>query len=470
MKRLGRSPLLALLALLAVPATTALAEMDKNAKKWVETVRPIILPEEEKVYKALKNNNDAAEFQKIFWARRDPNLDTPENEYQAEYQSLVTELDLKYKSAGRLGSLTDCGRIHILMGAPDNVKKETTGEVAFRSPEVWTFKNRPNLTFTGGFIDIPLDGTCMLPQGNRLSDQLNRIAEFKVIQTNLSYKFDSKGGLVKLVDLLPKPTPVQALLKAPRTDFPLTAKQILEIRSQDGASVFVAGLIQGDAAGLTLTDVGDKKVAKLVVSVHSADKEGRVLKSQDREVSADVENGKFVSSFGMPLRPGEHTMKIAAIDPKSSKGAVAELAVKTQEYGAELTVSPVMVLSDIVDTPVAAKDDAYFEFIFGATKFLPRYGNGFKKTESVTLLCAIYGAAKDEAGKISVVGGFQILKDGKTIAKAPDQTYDVEPATPSAGPVPLGSYAPGKYVAQLRLRDNVAKKDYIKETEFEIIP
>ena len=458
-------------ALLALIASPTLADMDKNAKKWVEEVRPIILPEEEKSYKGLKNNADAAEFQKIFWARRDPNLDTPENEYQAEYKKLVAEVDARYKVAGRAGSQTDCGRLHILLGAPDAVKKEQTAEVTFRSPETWTYKNRPGMTFgKEGFMDVPLDGTCMLPQGKRFGEQLDRIAENKVIQTNLSYKFDAKGALVKLADMLPKPTPVQALLKEPRADFPLEAKRVLEIRSQDGASVFVAGLIQGDASGLTVADVGGKKVAKMVVSVHTTDKEGRVLKSQDREVSAEIEGSKFVSSFGMPLRPGEHTMKIGAIDPKTNKGAVAELAVKTQEYGVELTVSPVMVLSDIQEGALPAKDDPLFDFIFGATRFVPRYGNVFKKSESVTLLAAIYGAARDEAGKISVVGGFQVLKDGKTIAKAPDQTFDTEPATPSAGPVPLGNYGPGKYVAQLKLRDNVAKKDYVKETEFEIIP
>ncbi len=465
MKRFGLAP-----ALLALLATNALADLDKNAKKWLEDVRPLILPEEEKAYKGLKNNADAAEFQKIFWARRDPNLDTPENEFQAEYQKLAAEVDAKFKVAGRPGSQTDCGRIYILLGAPDAVKKEQTAEVSFRSPETWTYKDRPTMTFKGGSMEIPLDGTCMLPQGNRFGDQLNRLGELKVIQTNLTYKFDSKGALVKLADLLPKPTPVQALLKEPRKDFELAAKPIMEIRSQDGASVFVAGLVQGDATGLTVSDVGGKKMAKVIVSVHSTDKEGRVLKSQDREVSAEVEGGKFVSAFGMPLRPGEHTMKVGAIDPKSSKGAVAEMAFKTQDYGAELTVSPVMVLADILEGATPAKDDPLFEFTFGATKFVPRYGNVFKKSESVTLLAAIYGAQKDEAGKISVTGGFQILKDGKTLAKAPDQTYDVEPATPSAGPVPMSGYAPGKYIAQLRLRDNVAKKDYVKETEFELIP
>jgi GWxTD domain-containing protein len=458
-------------ALLALLASNALADLDKNAKKWVDEVRPLILPEEEKTYKSLKNNADAAEFQKIFWARRDPNLDTPENEFQVEYQKQAAEVDAKFKVAGRPGSQTDCGRLYILLGPPDAVKKDSSGEASFRSPETWTYKDRPNMTFKGGSIDIPVDGQCMLPQGNGFGAQLTKLAELKVIQTNLTYKMDAKGALVKLVDQLPKPTPVQALLKEPRKDFELAAKQVMEIRSQDGASVFVGGLIQGDASGMAVADAGGKKVAKVVVSVHATDKEGRVLKSQDREVSAEVDGGKFVAGFGMPLRPGEHTMKIGAIDPKTSKGSVVEISLKTQDYGAELTVSPVMVLLDIQEGITSpAKDDPLSDFTFGNTKFVPRYGNLFKKSESVTLLAAIYGAAKDEAGKISVTGGFQILKDGKTLAKAPDQTYESEPATPSAGPVPLASYAPGKYIARLFLRDNVAKKDFTKETEFEIIP
>lgn len=466
MKRMG--PASSLIILLAA---TASADLDKNAKKWLDEVRPLILPEEEKAYKGLKNNSDAGEFQKIFWARRDPNLDTAENEYQVEYLTLVAEVDAKFKVAGRNGSHTDCGRIYILLGPPDSVKKESSGDVAFRAPETWTYKDRPGMTFTGGSLNIGLDGTCMLPQGNRFGDQLNRLAELKVVQPNLSYKYDSKRALVKLVDLLPKPTPVQALLKAPRTDFKFEAMPVMEIRSQDGASVFVAGLVKGDASAVTVSEAGGQKVARIVVSVHSTDKEGRVLKSLDREVAADVgPDNTFVSSFGIPLRPGEHVMKVAAIDPKTGKGAVAELAIKTQEYGSELTVSPVMVLADIQEGVTPGKDDPLFEFTFGATKFVPRYGNVFKQSDSVTLLCAIYGAAKDEAGKIAVAGGFQILKDGKAIAKAPDQVYDVEPATPSAGPVPLASYAPGKYVAQLRLRDNVTQKDYVKETTFEIIP
>ena len=54
------------------------------------------------------------------------------------------------------------------------------------------------------------------------------------------------------------------------------------------------------------------------------------------------------------------------------------------------------------------------------------------------------------------------------MAQAPDQSYDSPQVPASVGPVPLNKYEPGKYVARLKIRDNVAQKDYTKETEFEI--
>ena len=34
--------------------------------------------------------------------------------------------------------------------------------------------------------------------------------------------------------------------------------------------------------------------------------------------------------------------------------------------------------------------------------------------------------------------------------------------------MPLTKYEPGKYVVQLKVRDNVAKKDYTQEAKFEV--
>src|SRR5262245_1271584 len=100
--------------ILGVPlvATPAWADkLDKESKTWLEGVLPIMLPDEEKTYRDLKDKQDRLEFQKIFWARRDPDLETPANEYQPAYETAKATADSKYKMGGRAGSQTGCGRL-----------------------------------------------------------------------------------------------------------------------------------------------------------------------------------------------------------------------------------------------------------------------------------------------------------------------------------------------------------------------
>jgi hypothetical protein len=100
---------------------------------------------------------------------------------------------------------------------------------------------------------------------------------------------------------------------------------------------------------------------------------------------------------------------------------------------------------------------------------VPRFGNVFTKDDSVTLLAFIYGGKVDVAsGKPSLTASFTILSEGQPVARAPEQTYDTSPTGPSVGPVPLATYKPGKYVVQVKVKDNVSKKDYAAETTFEV--
>ena len=95
--------LLAMLVSWAGPAVAA--KLDDDDKKWLERVRPIMLADEEKTYKDLESKADREEFQKIFWARRDPDLSTPENEYQPEYEALREKANRDFRVPGRKGSL-----------------------------------------------------------------------------------------------------------------------------------------------------------------------------------------------------------------------------------------------------------------------------------------------------------------------------------------------------------------------------
>src|SRR5215210_7837224 len=105
---------LAVTALAIAPAAAQAQKLDKEEKKWLDEVRPIMLPDEEKTFRALKDKADRAEFQKIFWARRDPDLDTPDNEFQTTYNTTRASVDQEFKVGGQVGSATDCGRVYLL--------------------------------------------------------------------------------------------------------------------------------------------------------------------------------------------------------------------------------------------------------------------------------------------------------------------------------------------------------------------
>ena len=63
---------IALFALAALPGLARADKLDKDDKKWLDDVRPILLADEEKHFKDLKDKADRLEFQKIFWAPSRP--------------------------------------------------------------------------------------------------------------------------------------------------------------------------------------------------------------------------------------------------------------------------------------------------------------------------------------------------------------------------------------------------------------
>src|SRR4026209_110300 len=94
---------LALAVLSLAPAAARADKLDKEDKKWLDEVRPLMLPDEEKTFRDLKDKADRLEFQKIFWARRDPDLDTTENEFQAAYNTERAEVDRPVQVGGQAG-------------------------------------------------------------------------------------------------------------------------------------------------------------------------------------------------------------------------------------------------------------------------------------------------------------------------------------------------------------------------------
>jgi GWxTD domain-containing protein len=461
----------AALIVAATPLAALAQKLDKQDRAWLEHHRPLMLPDEEKAFRDLKDKGDREEFKKIFWARRDPDLETPENEAQVEYEKAFAEAHKKFTGVGRAGANSDCGRIYILLGPPDEVKAADGGAApAGRGPEIWTFRDRPSMKFQGGQVQIEFDENCQLPQGARLGEQLNRISEGRIVKPDLNYRKGSDGKIVKLADQLPKPTPAVALLKAPRQDFPVAAEANMFLRTTGGT--YLAGLVHAPAGAIAAQDAGGKKVAKVDVAVQAVDEAGKVAGVREREANALArDDGSLVASYGLALRPGKYTINVAMHDPATKKGSVASFPLEVPEFsaGEELNLAPLLALVDIQEGQSADPRDAFADFTLGTTRLVPVYGNVFPQSGTITLLSVIYDPPKDPAtGKPSVTASFTIEKDGRPVARAEDQVYDSDSPTPSVGPVPLEKYGPGTYVAKLKVRDNVTKKDYTRESKFEV--
>src|SRR5258707_10160690 len=102
-------------------------ELKSVYKKWMdEDVPYIITDEERKAFKQLKTDEERDQFIEQFWLRRDPDPDTPENEYKDEYFQRIEYANEKFTS-GIAGWRTDRGRIYITFGKPDEIESHPSG-------------------------------------------------------------------------------------------------------------------------------------------------------------------------------------------------------------------------------------------------------------------------------------------------------------------------------------------------------
>ena len=474
-----RSLILLALAVLS-PALAAAQKLDKDDKKWLDDVRPIMLQDEEKTYKSLKDKSDRLEFQKIFWARRDPDLASPENEYQAEYEKVRSEADQRYRVAGAAGSTTDCGRTFILLGKPDEVQQEPGAGLL--SPQTWTYRDRPGQTFQGGRAVIAFDAECRATVG--FAAQLDQVAAGKVIQPNIDYRKGKDGHLTKLADLLPRDTAARALFRQPRQDF-AAALTVSYLKIADG-STGLLGIVRGEAAGLAASESGGAKSVQLSVAASALGADGKEAGWTEQTMSVPVgADGAFLASFKLGLKPGKYTLKAGAVDVKGSKASlttseveVPDLAkIETAADGSMAKVpstSSVLVLRTIEDMPPGDPDPAHpmAAFELAKVRLVPVFAGRAHKAEQVEFFYQVYDLRLDPAtGKADATAFVSILKNGKTpVAKAPPNQMETEFAGSSVGPIPLSAYEPGQYVIQLKVTDKVAKKDLVQETPLEILP
>jgi GWxTD domain-containing protein len=189
-----------LLVVTAVLLFAGIAEagLSKAAQEWRRGPEKFLMSnEEEKAWKSLSSDADVAAFIDLFWARRDPTVGTPRNEFRDEFLARVRYSDAAFAEKRMRGAITDRGQLYILLGAPEggsranmSVQGNSSGlsSASARSSDnlVWTWSREeavalgvPRLTAT--FNQIP--GTNMYSRDTKVG-QFTNVVE-KAINRNI---------------------------------------------------------------------------------------------------------------------------------------------------------------------------------------------------------------------------------------------------------------------------------------------
>jgi GWxTD domain-containing protein len=88
------------------------AEFPKGPAQWLMT------SDEGRAFRAAKTDEEAQRLIDLFWARRDPTPGTPRNEFREQFESRVAIADKQFKFRNKRGSLTEVGRVFIVLGPP----------------------------------------------------------------------------------------------------------------------------------------------------------------------------------------------------------------------------------------------------------------------------------------------------------------------------------------------------------------
>ena len=145
-------------------------ELKGTYKSWVDQdVRWIITDQELQAFKSLSNDEERDQFIEAFWQRRNPNPDSPENEYREEHYQRIAYAN-EHFAAGKPGWRTDRGHIYISYGKPDSIDSHPSGG-SYERPmeegggntstfpfEIWHYRYLEGI---GDNIDIEFVDTCM---------------------------------------------------------------------------------------------------------------------------------------------------------------------------------------------------------------------------------------------------------------------------------------------------------------------
>jgi GWxTD domain-containing protein len=507
-------------------------EMKSVYKKWMEEdVQYIMTDDERKAFKTLKTDEERDQFIEQFWLRRDPDPDTPENEYKEEYFQRIQYANEKFAS-GIPGWKTDRGRIYVTFGKPDQIESHPAGGPYDRPSyegggttstypfETWWYRYIEGIgsDIEIEFVDPSGSGEYRIARSPDEKDALLYVPNAGLTlaeSLGLGTKADrvTLGGYGqgnRLFGTRAKDQPFERLallsdlqrapsIKFPdlqvKADLPEIASDILpfSVRTDfmriSGESVATSFTIQFDHTDLAFKNVGgiyngSVNIYARLVSLagrRSGNFEDTVQTSRYTEDQLTVgQTQRSIYQKNLSLKPGRYKIDVVARDIVSGKTGIIHHSFEVPRYeDKQLATSTLILAASIEPFDSRALLQGTAMFVMGRYKVKPFVSGIYRPGQNLALFLQVYDAEMDQATlqpalKIEYIiskGGQQVLHivdDGK----GKDGFIDMKGQQLSVArriPVTDVLAQPGTYTVTVKITDLVSQKIVTPQTQFTVV-
>jgi GWxTD domain-containing protein len=506
-------------------------ELKGEYKKWLnEDVVWIITDEEAKAFKSLSNDEERENFIESFWLRRNPNPDSPDNEYREEHYQRIAYAN-EHFAAGKPGWRTDRGHMYIAYGKPDSIDSHPSGG-NYQRPmeegggststfpfEIWHYRYLEGI---GDNIDIEFVDSCQCGDYHMTIDRSEKDAlkyvpgagQTMYEEMGRSEKKDrfSGGGLEQLGDgpqaaseaskqfdrldryaKLNAPPPIKfkdldayisqhKLLTGPpfpfdvRTDFvkvtndtvlvPLT----IQIRNRD-----ITFNTKDGAA------IGTVNILGRVTSIS-----GRIAQTFEDTVKVEAASDLLAATKdnasvywkSLPLRPGRYKIDIAIKDVNNvDHVGFWERGIEVPKYDDDRLSASSLILADKMER-VPSKQIGAGNFVIGNTFIRPRVSANtitpvsFTRGQNLNFWMQVYNLGIDDKSKqngATIEYSITDLTTNKSVLNVSELSNKLNPNADQLTlekSLPLASLLPGKYQVTIKVNDGISKQQISESAKF----
>ena len=505
-------------------------ELKGGYKTWLnQDVVWIITDEEAKTFKSLSNDEERDAFIEQFWLRRNPNPDSPENEFREEHYRRIAYAN-EHFAAGKPGWKTDRGHIYIAFGKPDSIDShpsggsyerpmdEGGGETSTFPFETWHYRYLEGI---GDNIDLEFVDTCQCGDYHFTIDRSEKDALSKVPGAGLTQweqmgqakKADRfKGGLENLgagpgtsgqaskefdrIELAAKlfaPPPIKftdldnfisehKLMNGPvfpfdvRTDYvKLTDSMVLvpvtvQLKNSDITFVTKDGVSKG------VVNILIKVTTLTHKTVQS--QEDTVEVEEPAELLQKAQGQKKVYWKALPLVPGLYRLDIAIKDVNNPDHlGLYGSSLDVPTFNDEKLATSSLILGDEMNL-VSSRDIGEGSCVIGNTHICPRVSPNratpvsFKRTQQLNFWMQVYNLGINDSTKSNEATVIYQITDTTTNTVVFEKQLESKDLGAHSDQLtvektlPMAGLQPGKYKVTIKINDTISKQEIAQSAPF----